>query len=158
MGLTCPCCSQPCPCPPPGLLCHGCSPKPRHLPFPPAQIQLKGTDGSGLPQKQVLLLVRNQEQKKTQSFQTDSSGRASFQLDTSGWSGTVSLRVSASPVSPPRGSLSCFLQWGGALELHQRLPGGYWMDSPPDSHLRLKSAGQLRARTRAQESPTRMPF
>ncbi|NXM40714.1 A2ML1 protein, partial [Gymnorhina tibicen] len=54
-------------------------------------IRLKGTDGSGLPQRQVLLLVRNQRQEKTHSFLTDSSGRASFQLDASGWSGGVSL-------------------------------------------------------------------
>ncbi|NWV18179.1 A2ML1 protein, partial [Origma solitaria] len=56
-------------------------------------ILLKGPDGSGLPQRQVLLLVRNQEKEKTQTFVTDSSGRASFQLDTSGWSGSVSLRA-----------------------------------------------------------------
>ncbi|XP_068852578.1 alpha-2-macroglobulin-like protein 1 [Aphelocoma coerulescens] len=56
-------------------------------------IQLKGADGSGLPQRQVLLFVWNQGQEKTQSFLTDSSGRASFQLDASGWSGRVSLRA-----------------------------------------------------------------
>ncbi|NXH24561.1 A2ML1 protein, partial [Myiagra hebetior] len=57
------------------------------------KIQLKGPDGSGLPQRQVLLLIRNQGQEKTQSFLTDSSGRASFQLDASGWSGRVFLRA-----------------------------------------------------------------
>ncbi|NXB58454.1 A2ML1 protein, partial [Struthidea cinerea] len=62
-------------------------------------IRLKGTDGSGLPQRQVLLSVRNQRQEKTQSFQTDSSGRVSFQLDASGWSGSVSLQASAPPVT-----------------------------------------------------------
>ncbi|NXB19467.1 A2ML1 protein, partial [Rhagologus leucostigma] len=56
-------------------------------------IRLQGTDGSGLPQRQVLLLVWNQGQEKTQSFLTDSSGRASFQLDASGWSDSVSLRA-----------------------------------------------------------------
>ncbi|NXO19391.1 A2ML1 protein, partial [Oriolus oriolus] len=59
-------------------------------------IRLKGTDGSGLPQRQVLLLVRNQGQKKTHSFLTDSSGRASFQLDASGWSDSVSLQAQVS--------------------------------------------------------------
>ncbi|NXH87084.1 A2ML1 protein, partial [Edolisoma coerulescens] len=59
-------------------------------------IRLKGADGSGLPQRQVLLLVSNQGQEKTHSFQTDSSGRASFQLDASGWSDSVSLRAQAS--------------------------------------------------------------
>ncbi|NXB10000.1 A2ML1 protein, partial [Cnemophilus loriae] len=56
-------------------------------------IRLKGADSSGLSQRQVLLLVRNQGKEKTQSFLTDSSGRASFQLDTSGWSDSVSLKA-----------------------------------------------------------------
>ncbi|NXS29750.1 A2ML1 protein, partial [Pomatostomus ruficeps] len=56
-------------------------------------IRLKGADGSGLPQRQVLLVVTNQGTEKTQSFLTDSSGRASFQLDTSAWSGRVTLRA-----------------------------------------------------------------
>ncbi|NXJ21718.1 A2ML1 protein, partial [Dicrurus megarhynchus] len=55
-------------------------------------IRLTAADGSGLPQRQVLLLVRNQGQKETQSFLTDSSGRVSFQLDASGWRGGVSLQ------------------------------------------------------------------
>ncbi|NWT13337.1 A2ML1 protein, partial [Vireo altiloquus] len=59
-------------------------------------IRLKGTDGSGLPQRQVLLFIQNQGEEKTQSFLTDSSGRASFQLDASDWSGTVFLRAQAS--------------------------------------------------------------
>lgn len=133
-------------------------PQSQHPPFPPAQIRLQGADGSGLPQQQVLLSVRNQEKESTQSFLTDSSGRASFQLDASGWSDLVSLKVSAPPLSPPPwGSWSCFLQWAGALELHQ--PRGLLVDSPPDSHLRLKSAGQLRSRSRAQQvSGPKAPF
>lgn len=76
----------------------------------PAQIRLQRADGSGLPQRQVLLSVRNQGKEKTQIFLTDSSGRASFQLVTSGWRNRVSLRVSVPPVFPPQGSWSCFLQ------------------------------------------------
>ncbi|NWV85164.1 A2ML1 protein, partial [Dasyornis broadbenti] len=60
------------------------------------KILLKGPDGSALPQRQVLLLVRNQGKEKTQTFLTDSSGRASFQLDASGWSGSVSLQAQVS--------------------------------------------------------------
>ncbi|XP_041317826.1 LOW QUALITY PROTEIN: alpha-2-macroglobulin-like protein 1 [Pyrgilauda ruficollis] len=56
-------------------------------------IRLQGADGSGLPQRQVLLSVRNQGKERTQSFLTDSSGRASFQLDTSGWSDLVSFQA-----------------------------------------------------------------
>ncbi|NXE99140.1 A2ML1 protein, partial [Menura novaehollandiae] len=55
-------------------------------------IRLKAPDGSGLPQRQLLLLVSTQENQKTHTFVTDSSGRASFELDTSGWSGRVTLQ------------------------------------------------------------------
>ncbi|NXR78365.1 A2ML1 protein, partial [Pycnonotus jocosus] len=58
-------------------------------------IRLQGADGSGLPQRQVLLSIRNQEEEKTQSFLTDSSGRASFQLVTSGWTDSVYLWAQA---------------------------------------------------------------
>ncbi|KAF4797275.1 alpha-2-macroglobulin-like protein 1 [Turdus rufiventris] len=58
-----------------------------------AQILVQLTGSSGLPQRQVQLLVTNQGQEKKHSFLTDSSGRASFQLDASGWSDKVSLRA-----------------------------------------------------------------
>ncbi|XP_053856132.1 alpha-2-macroglobulin-like protein 1 isoform X2 [Vidua macroura] len=67
----------------------------RGLPYT-GTIRLQGADGSGLPQRQVLLSVRNQGKERTQSFLTDSSGRASFQLDPSGWSDLVSLRAQVS--------------------------------------------------------------
>ncbi|XP_014740296.1 PREDICTED: alpha-2-macroglobulin-like protein 1 [Sturnus vulgaris] len=56
-------------------------------------IRLQEADGPGLPQRQVLLSVRSRGQEEIHSFLTDSSGRASFQLDASGWSGRVSLRA-----------------------------------------------------------------
>ncbi|NXK69592.1 A2ML1 protein, partial [Sylvietta virens] len=56
-------------------------------------IRLQGADGSGLPRRQVLLFVHNHGKVEAQSFLTDSSGRASFQLDASGWSDSVSLRA-----------------------------------------------------------------
>ncbi|NXI17947.1 A2ML1 protein, partial [Irena cyanogastra] len=59
-------------------------------------IRLQGADGSGLPQRHVLLSVGSQGKEKTQSFVTDSSGRASFQLNTSDWSDRVSLWAQAS--------------------------------------------------------------
>ncbi|NXW56592.1 A2ML1 protein, partial [Eurystomus gularis] len=52
---------------------------------------LTGADGTALPQKQLLLLVSHQGKTTRQTFLTDRSGRASFELDTSGWSGEVSL-------------------------------------------------------------------
>ncbi|XP_010153262.1 PREDICTED: alpha-2-macroglobulin-like protein 1, partial [Eurypyga helias] len=53
---------------------------------------LKGADGSVLPQKQLLLVVSWGGKDTRQTFLTDRAGRASFELETSGWSGTVSLR------------------------------------------------------------------
>nr|XP_009941969.1 PREDICTED: alpha-2-macroglobulin-like [Opisthocomus hoazin] len=53
---------------------------------------LKGADGAVLPQKQLLLIVSQQGKDTRQTFLTDRSGRASFELETSGWSGRVSLR------------------------------------------------------------------
>ncbi|NXG03060.1 A2ML1 protein, partial [Sakesphorus luctuosus] len=53
---------------------------------------LKGPDGTGVPQRQLLLSVRMREkEKQTHTFVTDGSGRAHFKLDTSGWTGHVSL-------------------------------------------------------------------
>ncbi|XP_059345099.1 alpha-2-macroglobulin-like protein 1 isoform X2 [Ammospiza nelsoni] len=59
-------------------------------------IRLEEADGSGLPQRQVLLSISNNGEERTQSLLTDSSGRASFQLDTSGWGDGVSLRAEVS--------------------------------------------------------------
>ncbi|KAM6238704.1 LOW QUALITY PROTEIN: alpha-2-macroglobulin-like protein 1 [Porphyrio hochstetteri] len=52
---------------------------------------LKGADGAVLPQKQLLLIVSQGGKDMRQTFLTDESGRASFELDTTGWSGMVSL-------------------------------------------------------------------
>ncbi|NXS76044.1 A2ML1 protein, partial [Pandion haliaetus] len=53
---------------------------------------LKGADGTVLPQKQLLLVVSQQGKDTRQTFLTDRSGRASFELETSVWSGNVYLR------------------------------------------------------------------
>ncbi|NXX58955.1 A2ML1 protein, partial [Scopus umbretta] len=52
---------------------------------------LKGADGAVLPQKELLLIIRHQGKDKIQTLLTDRSGRASFELETSDWSGTISL-------------------------------------------------------------------
>ncbi|KAL2295136.1 LOW QUALITY PROTEIN: hypothetical protein Nmel_018289 [Mimus melanotis] len=65
-------------------------------------IRLQEAGGPGLPQRQVLLSVMNQGQEKIHSFLTDSSGRASFQLDASGWNDSIILR------HQPRGQLRGF--------------------------------------------------
>ncbi|XP_068026680.1 alpha-2-macroglobulin-like protein 1 isoform X2 [Melanerpes formicivorus] len=58
---------------------------------------LKGAAGAALPQKQLLLIVRHQGGEVRQTLLTDSSGTASFELDTSGWTGTVSLKGQVKP-------------------------------------------------------------
>ncbi|NWR42485.1 A2ML1 protein, partial [Regulus satrapa] len=72
-------------------------------------IRLHRADGSGLPQRQVLLSIRNRGQKKTQSFLTDSSGRASFQLDASGWSRSVSLLAQVNRTAETQGEDSAVI-------------------------------------------------
>ncbi|NXI35586.1 A2ML1 protein, partial [Galbula dea] len=63
---------------------------------------LKGADGVVLPQKQLLLTVKQQGKDVGQTFLTDRSGRASFQLETSGWSGTVSLSGEVNETAHPQ--------------------------------------------------------
>ncbi|XP_067412400.1 alpha-2-macroglobulin-like protein 1 [Emydura macquarii macquarii] len=52
---------------------------------------LKAADGSGLKNEKLKLFVSYGDVRKKQTFLTDESGRASFELDTSGWTGKVSL-------------------------------------------------------------------
>ncbi|XP_065433527.1 alpha-2-macroglobulin-like protein 1 isoform X1 [Chrysemys picta bellii] len=53
---------------------------------------LETADGSALKNEKLQLFVSYGDKNKNQTFLTDESGRASFQLDTSGWTGTVNLR------------------------------------------------------------------
>ncbi|NXC33550.1 A2ML1 protein, partial [Campylorhamphus procurvoides] len=54
---------------------------------------LKGADGVGVPQRQILLSVSMKgKEDQTHTIVTDRSGRASFKLDTSGWTGHVSVK------------------------------------------------------------------
>ncbi|KAL9823765.1 alpha-2-macroglobulin-like protein 1 [Geothlypis trichas] len=96
-------------------------------------IWLQEADGSGLPQRQVLLSITNKGEERTQSFLTDSSGRAFFQLDTSGWSDWVSLRAEVNGTAEsqegslrPQGAfltLWPYLSKSGSF-LHIRAPRG----------------------------------
>ncbi|NXI62426.1 A2ML1 protein, partial [Anseranas semipalmata] len=52
---------------------------------------LKGADGSALKGKQLVLIVNHQGKATRNNFLTDESGRASFELDTSGWTDRVNL-------------------------------------------------------------------
>ncbi|NXO52697.1 A2ML1 protein, partial [Aramus guarauna] len=54
---------------------------------------LKRADGAVVPQKQLVLIVSQQGKSTRQTFLTDGSGRASFELETSGWSDMVSLEA-----------------------------------------------------------------
>ncbi|XP_044855601.1 alpha-2-macroglobulin-like protein 1 isoform X2 [Mauremys mutica] len=53
---------------------------------------LKAADGSALKNEKLQLFVSSGDENKNQTFLTDESGRASFELDTSGWTGSVTLR------------------------------------------------------------------
>ncbi|XP_075774814.1 alpha-2-macroglobulin-like protein 1 [Pelodiscus sinensis] len=53
---------------------------------------LKAADGSALKNETLRLFVSSGVIRENQTFLTDESGRASFTLDTSGWTGTVALR------------------------------------------------------------------
>lgn len=64
-----------------------------------------------------MLIVHHQGEATRHSFLTDTSGRASFELDTSGWTGTVTLHVSN--LCHPRGFSHCFVHWYGAGHLLQ---------------------------------------
>ncbi|XP_065278920.1 alpha-2-macroglobulin-like protein 1 [Emys orbicularis] len=53
---------------------------------------LETADGSALKNEKLQLFVSYGDKNKNQTFLTDESGRASFELDTSGWTGWVTLR------------------------------------------------------------------
>ncbi|KAM9215151.1 alpha-2-macroglobulin-like protein 1 [Leptosomus discolor] len=55
-------------------------------------ILLKGTNGSALKEKEFVLVVNAGGEMRRKTLLTDGSGKASFELDTSGWKNTVSLR------------------------------------------------------------------
>ncbi|NXW38420.1 A2ML1 protein, partial [Phaetusa simplex] len=54
---------------------------------------LTRADGAVMPQKQLLLIVQGQGKDTSQTFLTDRSGRVFFELETSGWSGMVTLHA-----------------------------------------------------------------
>ncbi|NWH49502.1 A2ML1 protein, partial [Fregata magnificens] len=53
---------------------------------------LKATNGSALKEKEFLLVVNARGETQRKTLLTDGSGRASFELDTSGWNDKVSLQ------------------------------------------------------------------
>ncbi|XP_050790850.1 alpha-2-macroglobulin-like protein 1 [Gopherus flavomarginatus] len=53
---------------------------------------LKAAGGSALKNEKLQLFVSSGDENKNQTFLTDESGRASFELDTSSWTGWVTLR------------------------------------------------------------------
>ncbi|XP_074834771.1 alpha-2-macroglobulin-like protein 1 [Carettochelys insculpta] len=57
-----------------------------------AKMHLKAANGSALKNEKLQLFVSYRDVKQDQMFLTDESGGASFELDTSGWTGTVALR------------------------------------------------------------------
>lgn len=66
------------------------------------QMLLKGTNISALMGKEFLLVVNTGRGTQRKTLHMDGSGRASFQLDTSGWTEGVFLRVSDPCPTPLR--------------------------------------------------------
>ncbi|XP_075774773.1 alpha-2-macroglobulin-like protein 1 isoform X2 [Pelodiscus sinensis] len=61
---------------------------------------LKAADGSALKNETLWLFVSSGDISENQTFLTDESGRTSFTLDTSGWTGTVALRGNFKQAGP----------------------------------------------------------
>lgn len=55
---------------------------------------LKGTNSSAMKEKDFLLVINAGGEPQRKTLLTDGSGRASFELDTSGWNDEVFLHVS----------------------------------------------------------------
>nr|XP_025036373.1 alpha-2-macroglobulin-like isoform X2 [Pelodiscus sinensis] len=81
---------------------------------------LKAADGSALKNETLRLFVSSGDISENQTFLTDESGRASFALDTSGWTGPVALR-------------GHFKEAGPSVERDKVSP------SYPDAHHRVES-------------------
>ncbi|XP_074973017.1 alpha-2-macroglobulin-like protein 1 isoform X1 [Phalacrocorax aristotelis] len=79
---------------------------------------LKRADGAVLPQKQLLLIVGQQGKDTRQTFLTDRSGRASFELETSGWSGTVFLRGQVNEEAHTQNDSSTLIYQNAHRHLH----------------------------------------
>ncbi|NWR94274.1 A2ML1 protein, partial [Furnarius figulus] len=91
---------------------------------------LKGAHGTGVPQRQILLSVSIPDKEdEIHSIMTDGSGRASFELDTSGWTGRVSLKGKVNRTQNDDSTVSYssarmkikpfYSESGSFLEIHQ---------------------------------------
>ncbi|XP_075631402.1 alpha-2-macroglobulin-like protein 1 isoform X1 [Balearica regulorum gibbericeps] len=70
---------------------------------------LKRANGAVVPQKQLVLIVSQQGKATRQTFLTDGSGRASFELETSGWSDMVSLQAEVNKTAHTQNDDSTFI-------------------------------------------------
>lgn len=122
-GSPASCCTQSAPADPPSPVLPPLPSAPRlqpnlgHLPFH-LQMLLTRADGAVMPQKQLLLIVHQQGKDKSQTFLTDRSGRVFFELETSGWSGMVTLHVS-DPSPTAQGAFCSSTGLGNSPSQHQ---------------------------------------
>ncbi|NWH17594.1 A2ML1 protein, partial [Grus americana] len=70
---------------------------------------LKRANGAVVPQKQLVLIISQQGKATRQTFLTDGSGRASFELETSGWSDMVSLQAQVNKTAHTQNNDSTFI-------------------------------------------------
>ncbi|NXI98552.1 A2ML1 protein, partial [Psophia crepitans] len=78
---------------------------------------LRRANGAVVPQEQLLLTVSQQGEETRQAFLTDTSGRASFKLETSGWSGTISLRGQVNKTAHTQNDTSTFIYQNAYVHL-----------------------------------------
>nr|XP_042701768.1 alpha-2-macroglobulin-like protein 1 [Chrysemys picta bellii] len=106
---------------------------------------LKTADGSALKNEKLQLFVRYGNKNKKQTFLTDESGRASFELNTSGWTGSVTLRGRFKQVdgSSLNGRVSPSYQ-----DAHRHLEPFY---SKSQSFLKIRSLGGVLPCDQAQQ-------
>ncbi|XP_065278862.1 alpha-2-macroglobulin-like protein 1 [Emys orbicularis] len=106
---------------------------------------LKAAGGSALKNEKLKLFVSYGDKNKKQTFHTDESGRASFELDTSGWTGTVTLRGHFKQVarSSVYGRVS-----PSYLDAHRNLEPFY---SKSQSFLKIRSLGGVLPCDQAQQ-------
>ncbi|KAM9112850.1 alpha-2-macroglobulin-like protein 1 [Pangshura tecta] len=106
---------------------------------------LKVAGGSALKNEKLQLFVSYGDVRQDQTFLTDESGRASFELDTSGWSGLVTLRGHFKPVarSSVHGRLSPHYP-----DAHRNLEPFY---SKSQSFLKIRWLGEVLPCNQAQQ-------
>ncbi|XP_074834813.1 alpha-2-macroglobulin-like protein 1 [Carettochelys insculpta] len=109
------------------------------------QMLLRAADSSALKNKKLQLFVSYGDVSQNQTFLTDESGRAAFALDTSSWTGMVSLQGHFKEVADSAGHGGVSPKYSDA---HQHLEPFY---SRSQSFLQIRSPGDVLPCDQAQQ-------